>query len=119
LKILLVDDNIKFRSYVKKLLYRKVDNLESVIECGDGGTAVDLYPSVKPDWVVMDIMLPILDGLKATRMILEKDPAAKVIILTQYNDSVYREEAHEIGARDFLLKENLNDILKTIGSQNN
>lgn len=119
MNILLVDDNSKIRSYVKKLLSRKLKNLENIYECADGKTAVDLYLSSRPDWVVMDIMLPEIDGLEATRLILEKDPKAQVIILTQYNDTVYRKEAQEIGARHFCLKENMDDILSVINSRKN
>ena len=119
MNILLVDDNSKIRSYVKKLLIRKLKNLENIYECADGKTAIDLYQSSHPDWVVMDIMLPEMDGLEATRLILEKDPKAKIIILTQYNDVVYREAAKNIGAFDFLSKENLDIVLQVIEFQRN
>lgn len=116
--ILLVDDNSKFRAFLKKMLLAFVNDLEYIYECDDGESAVSMYHTLKPDWVLMDIKLPTIDGLEATRIIRENYPNAKVIILTQYNDVEYREVAAKFGACNFFLKENVELIHKILNNNN-
>ncbi|RCK75839.1 MAG: DNA-binding response regulator [Ignavibacteriae bacterium] len=77
-----------------------------------------MYNEFKPDWVLMDIKLPLMDGLEATRLITGKNPEAKIIILTQYNDTEYREVASKWGAYNFFLKENVELIPKCLNNNN-
>jgi DNA-binding NarL/FixJ family response regulator len=116
MKILLVDDNVKIRTYVHGFLTQKLNTLDRIYECGDGETAIRLYNLTKPDWVLMDIKLPSISGLEATRRILTEHPTAKVIIVTQYDDAVYRDVARRAGAQAYILKENLDDVLRVIAA---
>lgn len=117
--ILLVDDNNKFRTFLKKMLQSSIYNLEAIYECEDGESAISMFSALNPDWVLMDIKLPSIDGLEATRLIREKNPDAKIIILTQYNDTEYREVATKVGASNFFLKENVELIPRTINKHSN
>jgi YesN/AraC family two-component response regulator len=117
--ILLVDDNTKFRAFVKKMLQSSICNLEAIYECEDGESAISMFNALKPDWVLMDIKLPAIDGLEATRLIREKYPDARIIILTQYNDTEYREVAIKFGASNFFLKENVELVPRTINNHSN
>jgi len=102
--ILVVEDNAAMRALIRSL----VEELASVVhECGRGDDAVDLYARIRPDCVVMDIRLPGLDGLAATRAIRRLDPGARVVIVTEFGDEQYRRAAEAAGARGFVLKEDL------------
>ncbi len=107
---MIVDDNPAIRAMVRELL------AEETIECSDcrdGGEAVAMYKSLRPDWVVMDIMMEGMDGLQATEEILAGDPTAKIVILTQHNDAGLFRRAERIGAVDVVLKEHM-DLLREL-----
>lgn len=106
------------REMLQSVLARLGSTVETVYECGDGEGAIDLYRNLRPDWVLMDIRLPGMNGLQATRSILRGDPGAKILIVTQYNEPSYREEAEAAGARGFVLKENLTRIPRFLQADN-
>ncbi|MDZ7289996.1 MAG: response regulator transcription factor [candidate division KSB1 bacterium] len=114
MKILLVEDNAKMRALLRKTITRYIAEVEKIYECDDGNEAVALYSRVQPYWVIMDIELKTMDGLTATALIMKAHPAAKIIILTQYNDPLYREAAQRAGAFDYVLKENIFELAKII-----
>jgi DNA-binding NarL/FixJ family response regulator len=108
---LIVDDNIKMRAAIQKMLKTQLKNkITKIVECENGKDAADLYAQYKPEWTIMDIKMPVMDGLEASRNILKSHPEAKIIILTQYDDPGYYELAQKIGIKAFVLKENLSDI---------
>jgi CheY-like chemotaxis protein len=111
--IMVVEDNASMRALIRSL----VEELASMVhECGSGEEALDLYARVRPDCVVMDIRLPGLDGLAATRAIRRLDPGARVVIVTEFGDEQYRRAAEAAGARGFVLKENLLTLRAELGS---
>ena len=108
---LIVDDNFKMRAAIQKILKAQLKNkITRIIECENGKDATELYVRHKPEWTIMDIKMPVMDGLEASRAILKSHPEAKIIILTQYDDPEYYELAHKLGIKAFVLKENLSDI---------
>jgi len=108
---LIVDDNIKMRSAIQKMLKAQLKNkITRIIECENGKDAIELYIQRKPEWTIMDIKMPVMDGLEASSTILKSYPEAKIIILTQYDDPGYYELAQKMGIKAFVLKENLSDI---------
>lgn len=107
LKILIVDDNREMRRAIRQVVARFGDR---IVECDDGTDAIALYRKIKPDWVLMDVNLKSTDGIAATASITASDPSAKVLIVTDYGDSLFRKAAKEAGAAHFVLKENLFDI---------
>lgn len=114
MKILIVEDNQKIRSMIRKIVEQNVPEIKQIIECDDGAEAIELYHKNNPDWVLMDIQLKEIDGLTATRSILTSDPDAKVVIVTQYDDQAYRRAARRAGVLGYLLKENLHELLNII-----
>ncbi len=105
--ILIADDNAQVRRMLKTLLrpFAAV-----IVECEDGAAAVAAYAATQPDWVLMDVQMPGLDGLQATRAIKAACPTARIVIVTNYNDAGFRAEALAAGAYDYVLKENLRTL---------
>ena len=118
MKLLIADDNKNMRAAIRKIIKRSFKNIE-IFECDNGDDAMKKYHIILPDWVIMDVRLTGLNGLKATQMITNADPNAKVIILTQYDDPEYKDAAKKAGAFRYVLKDNLLDIVKIIRFKNN
>lgn len=104
IRILLVDDHPVVREGVRAYLARR-DGLEVVAEAADGLDAVRLARSLAPDVVLMDITLPRLDGIEATKQISRSVPSVKVILVTVHEHRDYVSEAMRAGARGYLLKD--------------
>lgn len=103
IRVMLVDDQRLMREGLRILLDLEPD-LEVVGEVGDGWAAVEAYAQWAPDVVLMDIRMPKMDGVEATRRIHTTDPDAKVIILTTFDDDEYVFEGIRAGALGYLLK---------------
>ncbi len=102
--VLLVEDHTIVREGLRKLIELEND-FEVVGETHTGREAVVLVKKLNPDVVLMDIAMPLLNGLEATRQMLKANPAAKVLMLSAHSDDAYVESANESGARGFLLKQ--------------
>jgi len=104
IKILIVDDN----AGVRRLIRQVVSELaEEVRECSDGDLSLSAYTDFQPDLVLMDVRMPGMDGLTATKQLIKAYPDAKVIIVTDYDDDLVRNAAQEAGACGYALKQNL------------
>jgi response regulator NasT len=116
MRILIVDDNAR----VRRLIARVVAPLAAEIaECPDGACAVRAYRAGRPDVVLLDVAMHPLDGLAAARQILDADPAACIVIVTDYDEAELRTEAGTVGVCGYVLKENLfalRGILEEIGA---
>jgi DNA-binding NarL/FixJ family response regulator len=104
LRILLADDHIVMRTGLRALLERQ-PNLEVVGESENGREAIDLVSSLRPDVVVMDVGMPVLNGIEATKTIVTQHPTVAVVILSMYVDESYIMRALKAGARGYLLKD--------------
>ncbi|MFA3876216.1 response regulator [Streptomyces sp. MMCC 100] len=105
-RVVICDDQALIRTGLATIVDAQPD-LEVVGECGDGRTGVDLARELRPDVVVMDIRMPVLDGLEATRLLAGAgvEHPVKVLVVTTFNLDEYVYEALRAGASGFLLKD--------------
>ena len=104
IRVMLVDDQRLMREGLRTLLELE-DDLVVVGQAADGLQAMDLYLSLQPDVVLMDVRMPNMDGVQATRQLLDRWPDGKVIIVTTFDDDEYVFEGLRAGARGYLLKD--------------
>ena len=104
LRVLLADDHVTVRHGLKLLIDREPDMIV-VAEASDGASAVQRALDVKPDVVVMDISMPGMNGLVATRTLKEKRPQAAIITLTRHGDDAYLQELLRAGVSGYVLKQ--------------
>ncbi len=107
--ILIVDDNAPIRGLIKQHI-QKINPAQELFECTDAAEAVELCRHDPPDWILMDIKMPGLDGLAATSEILQIYPDARIIIVTNFDDPELRNAARANGARGYVLKERLFEL---------
>lgn len=112
-KVLLCDDNDNFRQLLTQYI-KAMPGVEVVGEAVDGVDVIDKTESLNPDLVLMDLSMPNQSGLDATKTIKEKWPNKSVIILTLYEDSVYKELADEFNADGFIAKSSIKNQLPAL-----
>lgn len=103
IRLLIADDHRLFRQGLCQMCEDEAD-FEVVGEAENGQEAVTLARQLQPDVILMDVQMPLLDGLQATRLIVEESPAARIIIMTVYQKDEYAAEAIKVGAWGYLLK---------------
>jgi DNA-binding NarL/FixJ family response regulator len=104
ISVLLVEDHMVVREGFRRMLELESD-LTVVGEAQDGRQGVTLAKSLNPNVILMDIAMPLLNGLEATRQVVKESPTAKVLILSAHSDDAYVRSATEAGAVGFLLKQ--------------
>jgi NarL family two-component system response regulator LiaR len=114
IRIILADDHVMLRQGTVALLQREED-IEVVGQADNGRQAVDLAQRLRPDIVVMDVRMPELSGVEATRQIRERFPAVQVLVLTAHDDEQYIFSLLEAGASGYLLKNApISDLVQAI-----
>lgn len=104
IRVVIVDDQALIRAGIATLLARKAD-IEVVGQAGNGAEALERVAALDPDVVLMDVMMPVLDGVEATRRLAEAGPRPAVIILTTFRDDETIFRGLAAGARGYLLKD--------------
>jgi len=114
IRVLLADDHTVVRQGLRALLAAE-DDIEIIGEAENGRQALQLVKKLLPDVVVMDIAMPVLNGVEATRQITRYVPSVKVLVLSTYSNDEYVEQLTEAGAAGYLVKQTAaNDLLKAI-----
>ena len=104
-RLMFVDDQKIFIESLREIL-KKVDKSLKVVSCAyDGAQAVTIADETLPDVIVMDIRMPVMNGVEAVKIIHERHPSIKIIVLTTYDDDEYVTEALKYGASGYLLKD--------------
>ena len=116
LRVLLGDDHTLMRQGLRKILEERPE-WEVVAEVGDGREAVKKCLALKPDVAVLDVAMPLLNGIDATQQITKKVPETKVLVLSMHSDEAYVTRALQAGATGYMLKDSAGkDLLKGIAS---
>jgi DNA-binding NarL/FixJ family response regulator len=113
ISVLVAEDHMIVRQGLKALLESEGD-LKVVGEAENGRVAVELVHKLRPDVVLMDIAMPLLNGLEATRQILKAFPETKIILLSAYKDDAYIEQATLLGAVGYLVKQSSLDAIAKV-----
>ena len=103
IRVLLVDDHTMVRQDTRELLERQ-DDMEVVGEAGDGQEAMNLALQLLPDVVLMDVRMPGMNGIEATRHIKTQQPQITILALSAYEDTQYVAAARQAGAMGYILK---------------
>ena len=119
IRIVLADDQTLVRDGFRSIVEHQPD-LEVVGEAGDGREAVDTARQLRPDVVLMDLRMPVMDGLEATRRLLVDAAPPRILVVTTYDQDEYVYEAHKAGASGFLLKDvrsgQLTEAIRTVAA---
>jgi DNA-binding NarL/FixJ family response regulator len=119
LKIIIVDDHDMFRAGVKVLL-SKSNKLEVIAEARNGKEYIDMLQQIQPNVVLMDISMPVMDGIEATRISTQQFPNVKILALSMYGDEEYYFKMVSAGAKGFVLKSSgISELEKAIMEVNN
>ena len=101
---MIVDDHAEMRTLIRSLLFGVV---REFVECVGGADAVAAFPAERPDWTIMDVCMPGMDGLTATRQIKAQFPEARILVVTQHLNLKLGDSARAAGASEFLGKDEL------------
>jgi DNA-binding NarL/FixJ family response regulator len=114
LRVVLGDDHTIVRQGIRKILEER-NEWEVVAEAGDGREAVKKVLEHEPDVAILDIGMPLLNGIEATRQIVKRAPAVRVLILSMHSDEAYITQALQAGAKGYLLKDSADtDLIRGV-----
>jgi CheY-like chemotaxis protein len=112
--LLIVEDDLRMRDVMSELfepLFRQV------VHCANAEQALQRYDVLRPDVVLMDIRLPGIDGLEATRRLVRGHPDAQIFVVTSYKEAQYRSRATKNGACGFFLKDDLSLLYEAVSKR--
>lgn len=105
IRVLLVDDQVLFVHGLRTVLEVRGEGISVVGTAGNGREALELVPQLRPDVVLMDVRMPVMDGVEATRLLRESHPEVNIMMLTTFDDDTYVTEALNHGAAGYVLKD--------------
>lgn len=112
MKILIADDSAAMRQCIKQ----RLSHGDETLECSNGREAVRISAAEQPDWVLLDIQMPELDGLSAAREIKANRPEVRILFVTAHDEKRFRAAASQLGANGYVLKEHLEEINQIVGA---
>jgi len=114
MKVIIVDDDYLVVNSLKTIV--NASGIEVLAVGHDGIEAVELYTKYKPDLILMDIRMEKMNGIEATQEILQKNPNAKILLITTFQDDEYISSALSLGCKGYILKQNIEGIIPAINA---
>ncbi|WMM24660.1 response regulator transcription factor [Tissierella sp. MB52-C2] len=114
MKVIIVDDDYLVVNSLKTIV--NASGIEVLAVGHDGMEAVELYSLHKPDLILMDIRMEKMNGIEATKEILDRDPNAKILLITTFQDDEYISAALSLGCKGYILKQNIGGIIPAINA---
>ena len=111
-KVIIADDHTLFRQGLK-LILEDLDNIEVIADVASGKELIEITAKTKPDLIIMDINMPNINGIEASRILLQEDPELKILVVSMYGDEHYYTRVIENGVKGFILKDADNSELRT------
>jgi DNA-binding NarL/FixJ family response regulator len=115
IEVILADDHVVVRDGIKAVVERKGKDIKVIGEASDGHEVLEMAKRNPADVYIIDISMPILNGIETARKLLKKDPKSRIVILSMHDDRTFVEKAIECGVKGYILKENATEeILQAI-----
>ncbi|MCX5783245.1 MAG: response regulator transcription factor [Elusimicrobia bacterium] len=115
IKVIIADDHALVRDGIRAILERKTKDISVVAEASNGKEVLELARKIKPDVYIMDISMPVLNGIETTERLVKMDPKSKVVILSMHDDCASVEKSLSAGAKSFVIKVSSSDeIIKAV-----
>jgi DNA-binding NarL/FixJ family response regulator len=109
--VIIADDHTLFRQGLK-LILEDIENIEVIADVPDGKELIEVIPVLKPDLIIMDINMPHVNGIDASRILLQEYPDLKILVVSMYGDEQYYNSVIENGVKGFILKDADNSELR-------
>lgn len=119
MKVMIVEDHASMRRILHAIVSISFNDSVDIIECENAEDGVDQYVLTKPDCVLMDFELPNMNGLEATKKILEIDSNAKIIFVTSYDSPSFRQKVEDLSVLGLISKDNLSEVIPILSSLSN
>lgn len=114
--IIIADDHTLFRQGLK-LILEDMENMEVVADVANGKELIEIAGAMQPDLIIMDINMPIVNGIEASRILLKENPDIRILVVSMYGDEQYYNSVIENGVKGFVLKDADNEELRTAVKQ--
>jgi len=111
-KVIIADDHTLFRQGLK-LILEDIENIEVVADVANGKELIEIADALDPDLIIMDINMPLINGIEASRILLKEKPDLKILVVSMYGDEQYYNSVIENGVKGFVLKDADNEELRT------
>ena len=112
MKILIVDDHNLLREGIKNIILNSRLEVDEFFQAENGKIACEIHETESPDITIMDVKMPIMDGIEASEIILQKKPDAKILVLTMFHEMQYVNKLLKLGVHGYLLKNSIPEELQ-------
>jgi DNA-binding NarL/FixJ family response regulator len=110
-KVIIADDHTLFRQGLK-LILEDIPNIDVAADVANGRELIDITKELQPDLIIMDINMPFINGIEASRILLQRNPDLKILVVSMYGDEQYYNSVIENGVKGFILKDAENEELR-------